>query len=151
MTTTAATTHTATTTAAGRQTARPATIGTRGVRGVAVATAVISTSLLYLAATAAGTDFTLTDPGNTEPHALILPEITVFALVFSLLGWGTLALLERFTRHAKVIWTVLAIAVLVLSFVPIAIEHATTDTKIMLTVIHLAVAAALTPMLRTRR
>jgi hypothetical protein len=137
---------TATTTV--QQTARPVTSGTRRVRGFAVATAVLSTSLLYLVAKALGTDFKLTDPGTPEPHALILPEIAVFALVFSLLGWGTLALLERFTRRPKVIWSVLAIAVLVLSFVPIGIEQATVDTKVMLSVIHLAVAAALVPMLR---
>ncbi|MCW2884514.1 MAG: hypothetical protein QOE54_6601 [Streptosporangiaceae bacterium] len=137
-----------TTTTTVQQTAPPATSSTRRVRGFTVATAVLSTSLLYLAAKALGTDFALTDPGKAEPHALILPEIAVFALVFSLLGLGTLALLERFTRRPKVIWTVLATAVLLLSFVPIGIEHATTDTKIMLSVIHLAVAAALTPVLR---
>jgi cell division protein FtsL len=137
---------TATTTV--QQTARPVTSSPRRVRGFAVATAVLSTSLLYLVAKALGTDFELTDPGKQESHALILPEIAVFALVFSLLGWGTLALLERFTRRPKVIWSVLAIAVLVLSFVPIGIEQATVDTKVMLSVIHLAVAAALVPMLR---
>ena len=132
------------------QPVRPA-IGTRHVRVLAVATAVVSTSALYLVAKAAGTDFALTDPGKTQPHPLSLPEIAVFALVFALLGWGSLALLERFTRHAKGLWIALAATVLVLSFVPIGIEHATTDTKIMLSVIHLAVAAALTLMLRGRR
>jgi Family of unknown function (DUF6069) len=130
-------------------TERPATTGTRRARVVAVAAAVVATSLIYLVAKAAGTDFALTDPGKTRPHPLSLPEIAVFALVFSLLGWGSLALLERFTRHAKALWIALAGAVLLLSFVPIGIEHATTDTKIMLGVIHLTVAAALATMLRT--
>ncbi|MGI8335857.1 DUF6069 family protein [Actinomadura scrupuli] len=152
MTTTAAAPTTAAqtaTAAAAPQTTR--TARTRRVRGLAVATATVSASVLYLAAKAAGTDFTLTDPGKTQPHPLILPEITIFALVFALLGWGTLALLERLTHHAHTIWTTLATTVLLLSFAPIGIEHATTDTKIMLTLIHLTVATALIPMLRTRR
>jgi hypothetical protein len=125
-----------------------ATTTLRRRRAAAVGTAVLASSLLYLVARALGTDFALTDPGATEAHALILPEIAVFALLFSLLGWGALALLERFTRHARVIWGVLAGAVLLLSFVPIGIEQATADTRIMLTLIHIAVAVALFPMLR---
>jgi hypothetical protein len=138
------------TTATTAQTVRPETVGTRRIRGLAVATAVISSSALYLVAKAVGTDFVLTDPGKARPHPLSLPEIAVFALVFALLGWGSLALLERFARHAKNIWTALAIAVLALSFVPIGIEHATADTKIMLGVVHLTVAAALIPLVRRR-
>ncbi|MCW2900711.1 MAG: hypothetical protein JWO67_2976, partial [Streptosporangiaceae bacterium] len=38
-----------------------------------------------------------------------------------------------------------------LSFVPIAVEEATSDTKVMLSLFHLAVAAALFPMLRGPR
>ncbi|MEH1166294.1 DUF6069 family protein [Micromonospora sp. CPCC 205539] len=122
----------------------------RRQRALGVGAAVIANSLLYLAARAAGTDFTLTDPGATQAHPLILPEIAVFSLVFALLGWGSLALLERITRHARVIWSVLAGAVLVASFVPIFIEQATVGTRIMLCVLHLVVAAALVPMLRHR-
>jgi hypothetical protein len=114
----------------------------------AVGVAVLATSLLYLGAHALGTDFKLTDPGKGQAHALILPEIIGFTLVFSLLGWGALAVLERYSRSARTIWSVLAGAVLLLSFVPIAAEHSTTDTKIMLTMIHVAVAAALFTMLR---
>lgn len=132
------------------QTSRPTT-GTRRVRVLAAGTAVVSSSVLYLVAKAAGVDFNLTDPGKTQPHPLSLPEIAVFALLFSLLGWGSLALTERFTRHARTIWAALATTVLILSFVPIGIEHATTGTKIMLGVIHVSVAAALVPMLRRRR
>ncbi|TMQ84004.1 hypothetical protein ETD83_41040 [Actinomadura soli] len=68
----------------------------------------------------------------------------------ALLGWGAMAVLERFTRHARAIWGVLAAAVLVLSFVPIGIEEATASTRTMLTIIHIAVAVALLPLLRRR-
>jgi heme A synthase len=51
------------------------------------------------------------------------------------------------TRRVRA--TAVVAAVLVLSFVPIGIEQATPATKAMLTVIHIAVAVALVPMLRT--
>jgi hypothetical protein len=124
----------------------------RRTRAVAVAAAVVATVAIYVAARALGTDFTLTDAGKTATHQLILPEIAVFTVVFALLGWGALALLERFTRRAMTIWTALAGAVLLLSLVPIALEQATGSTKIMLVVIHAAVAAVLVPVFRfTRR
>lgn len=122
----------------------------RRQRAQAVGVAVAASSALYLGARAAGTDFALTAPGTTEPHPLILPEIVAFALVFGLLGWSSLALLERLTRHAKTVWSVLAATVLVASFIPVFVERATVDTRIMLCLIHVAVALALFPMLRHR-
>jgi hypothetical protein len=123
----------------------------RRARAIAVGATVAATGVIYTAARAFGTDFKLSDPGKAEAHQLILPEIIVFTLVFALLGWGVLALLERVTRRAKTIWTALAGVVLALSFVPIAIEQATGDTKVMLALIHLAVAAVLVPVLRLTR
>ena len=41
--------------------------------------------------------------------------VAATALVAGLAGWALLALLERFTRHARVIWTALAIVVLAVS------------------------------------
>src|SRR4051812_4434589 len=118
-------------------------------RGTAVVAAVLANSVLFLGARALGTEFQITDPGATEAHQFIVPEIAVFTAFFALLGWGSLALLERVTHHAKVVWTMLAGTVLVLSYVPIGIEQATPATKAMLTVIHTVVAVALVPMLRT--
>ncbi|MBE1490359.1 DUF6069 family protein [Plantactinospora soyae] len=120
----------------------------RRFRLLAVGAAVLTNAVLYSTAHAVGTDFVLTDPGNPVSHPLILAEIVGITLVISLLGWGTLALLERFTRRARAIWGVLATLVLVLSFVPLGIELATADTKVMLGLMHVVVAAALFPMLR---
>jgi len=140
-----------TATVATPQAARTATTHPRRTRGLAVVASAVATGTIYVAARALGTDFTLTDPGKTEAHQLILPEIVVFTLVFALLGWGVLALLERYARRARTIWTALAGAVLLLSFVPIALEQATGDTKILLAVIHVAVAAVLVPVFRQAR
>ena len=147
MTATDTTINTTDTTAAARRPGRA--VSAKRVRATAVAAAIAANSVLYVGARALGTDFKLTDPGMTEAHQLILPEIVVFTALFALLGWGSLAVLERVTRHARVAWTMLACAVLMLSFVPIGIEQATPATKAMLSVIHIAVAVALVPMLRT--
>lgn len=127
------------------------TATTRRIRATAVAGTVIVNGALYPAGRALGVDFKITDPGKTEAHQLILPEIAVFTLLFALLGWAALALLERFTRRARTVWTVLAAAVLTLSLAPIFIEQATAATRAMLVVVHVAVAAVLIPALRTRR
>ncbi|WUH96303.1 DUF6069 family protein [Spirillospora sp. NBC_00431] len=120
----------------------------RRVRAAAVAGAVAASTVLYLAASAAGVDFLLTDPGKTEAYHLKAFDIVLVSLVSALLGWAAMAALERFTRHARTIWSVLAGTVLVLSFVPIGIEEATASTRVLLTIIHLAVAVALLPLLR---
>jgi Family of unknown function (DUF6069) len=134
-----------------RQAPRSLTATPRRARAIAVGATVAATGVIYTAACGLGTDFALTNRGKAEAHQLVLPEIVVFTLVSSPLGWGVLALLERFTRRAKTIWTALAGVVLALSLVPIAIEQATGDTKVMLVLIHLAVAAVLVPVLRLGR
>ncbi|WP_168220989.1 DUF6069 family protein [Actinomadura sp. WMMA1423] len=144
---TATATTTAATTATGTRTPAAAR-SVRKTRAAAVAAAVAANTAVYLGAAAAGTDFLLTDPGKTEPHHMIVPEIAVFTLVFGLLGWGSMALLERFTRHARVVWSVLAGAVLALSFVPLGLEQASPATRAALAVIHVVVAVALLPLLR---
>jgi hypothetical protein len=132
-------------------TTRRAPVATRPrrARATAVAVSALATGAIYVAGRALGTDFLLTDPGKTQTHQLILPEIVVLTLVFGLLGWSALALLERFARRrARTLWTALAGVVLLLSLVPIALEQATGDTKTLLTVIHAAVAAVLVPAFR---
>jgi hypothetical protein len=122
----------------------------RRLRATVAVLAAVATSAIWLIASALGVDFRLTDAAGSV--VLGLPTIIVFTLWFALLGWLSLALLERVTRRrptaARTAWTVLAAAVTVLSLVPIYLENATTGTKASLTVIHLAVAAVLIPALR---
>ncbi|MDT7709109.1 MAG: hypothetical protein QOG20_4716, partial [Pseudonocardiales bacterium] len=87
------------------------------VRAGAVLGAVVVTSLVRVVAAASGTDFLLSDPAGSV--VISLPIVARFTAIFGLLGWGSLALLERFTRRARSIWTALAVAVTVLSLVPI--------------------------------
>ncbi|HWS34812.1 MAG TPA: DUF6069 family protein, partial [Actinoplanes sp.] len=63
-------------------------------------------------------------------------------------GWAGLAILERFTRHAFTAWTVLALLVLAVSFVPFLGVEASTGSKVVLALTHVAVAAVLIPGFR---
>ncbi|MCW2912232.1 MAG: transcriptional regulator [Actinomycetia bacterium] len=132
------------------QTARPTTSSAarRRVRAVAVGGAVLATSLLWLVAHALGTNLRVDQHNGSGSQVISLPLVIGFTLVVSLLGWGVLAVLEHYTRLARTIWSVLAVAVLLLSFVPIVAVSATSGTKTMLSLIHIAVAAVLIPLLR---
>ena len=128
-------------------TTRSAAAQRRLRRATAIVGATALNGLLWGVSSALGADFVLTD--STGTGVVTLPVALIFTAVFGLLGWGTLALLERFTRRrAQAIWTALAIAVTLLSIVPIFLEGATSATRAALTVLHLAVAAVLVPLFR---
>lgn len=117
----------------------------------AIAAAVLSTVVLWTAAAVLDIDMVV-DPNNGQPPGEIaLPFAAAMALVVSLLGWGLRAALDRFTTHAARIWTVVAGVVLVLSFVPVLAVGASGGTKTILALAHLAVAAALVPVLGRRQ
>ena len=74
------------------------------------------------------------------------------ALVASLCGWGLLAVLERRIRHARAIWTTVAVAVTFASLSLPAAAGINAATATALTLMHVAVAAVLIPvLLRTAR
>jgi heme A synthase len=127
--------------------ARPA-VRRRNSRASAAAAAAGAASVIYLVASGAGVPFELTDPGKTQPMHLTLVTIAGVAGFFALAGWAALALLERYSRRAGRIWSMLAGTVLLLSYVPIGVEHATPATKIMLALMHTTVAATLFLMVR---
>lgn len=114
-------------------------------RAAVVGGTVLATGVVWLVADALGADFVLTD--STGTATISLPIVAVFTVFFGLLGWGALAALERWTRHATRTWRYLAAAVALLSLVPVFAEHATGGTKAALTLIHLTVAAVLIPAL----
>ena len=127
----------------------PDPAGRRRWRARSVAVATVAASVIYLAASGAGVPFDLTDPGKTEPMHLTLPVIISVALFFALSGWAALAALEHYRPgRAGTVWRALAVAVLLLSYAPIGIEHAAASTKVLLVIIHTTVAAALLPMAR---
>ncbi|QUQ65609.1 DUF6069 family protein [Kutzneria sp. CA-103260] len=128
-------------------TAQPTTVGTRRLRRAgSVVAAALGAAVVWLIASAAGVDFLLSD--SMGAVTISLPVVLIFSAVFGVLGWASLAVLERFTRRSRAVWTIIAAAVLALSLPPIFLEDATTGTKIALVLVHTAVAAVLIPALR---
>jgi uncharacterized protein DUF6069 len=125
----------------------PSTARDRRIRR---ATAVVGTTaviaVLWAIGAGLGVDYVLSDSMGSA--VISLPVAVIATGMFALLGWGSLALLERFTRRGMAIWTVLAVAVALLSVVPVFLEEATAGTQAALTVLHLAVAAVLIPLFR---
>lgn len=121
-------------------------------RAATVVAAVVATTACFLAARAAGADFTITDPGQGKvPHTFVAVEIAMVTAVIGLLGWVTLAALERWTHRAAKIWAYLAVGIVFLSLVPIWIERATTQTRFSLAVVHGVVGVMLVPLVRFGR
>ncbi|CAG6391998.1 DUF6069 family protein [Streptomyces cocklensis] len=118
----------------------------RRARAVATGAATLLPAAVWLVAHALGAGFVLTDSQGTA--TIGLPVVLAFSLLFALLGWGSLALMERRIARAATWWTALAVTVALLSLVPVFVEQATGGTKAALALIHLAVAAALIPLLR---
>lgn len=92
----------------------------------------------------AGHSLRITDGEETLDIGAV--PVAFVGLLASLLGWGLLAVLERFTaRRARTIWTVVAGAVLLLSFLPLTGGGMDGGTRFSLAVMHVAVAAVLIP------
>lgn len=90
-------------------------------------------------------------PAGRESLDIGLAPVVVIALLASLAGWAALALLERLLpRTARRIWTITALAVLLLSFAPLLAPGMDPATRLTLAALHIAVAAVLIPaMTRT--
>jgi hypothetical protein len=126
---------------------RPAVAGSLWrVRGSAVTAATLLPGVVWLLAHAMGVSFVLRDSQGTA--TISLPVVLAFSLLFALLGWGSLAVLERRPRLSPGWWPALAATVALLSLIPVLLEHATGGTKTALVLIHLTVAAVLVPLLR---
>ena len=128
---------------------RSATTDRRLRRAATVVAATAVDAALWGVASALGTDFRLTDSMGS---VVISPTIAASATaIFAVLGWVSLALLERLTRHARTAWIALAVVIAAASIAPIFLEQATGATRAALTVLHLAVAVVLIPGFRPGR
>ena len=120
-------------------------------RLLGVAAAVRACLAIWAIGELAGVDYTVESPG--QPALVIGPgQIIGIALGAALLGWATLALLERFARRvARPIWISLAVVVTLLSFGPLFGTEATGGAKAALAAMHVAVAVVLIALLPARR
>ncbi|MFF0431978.1 DUF6069 family protein [Streptomyces sp. NPDC004327] len=121
-------------------------------RALAVVAAVVIDGLIWLLAHSAfDIDLRTPDgPGSTTTSPLPFPAVIIGVAVIGLLGWGLLALLEKFAAgRARTVWTVVALVILVLSlFAPVFGAGLTTGNKITLVLFHLVVGAILVPAFR---
>jgi uncharacterized protein DUF6069 len=83
--------------------------------------------------------------GAGHTQTIAIGQVIGVAVAASLLGWLLLALLERRTPHARLLWTTIALAALAASLaLPLAV--ATTSSAVAgLIVMHLTVGAAVIP------
>jgi hypothetical protein len=88
--------------------------------------------------------------GDGAPQTIGIELVTLGSLTGSLLGLGALFALEKFTSRARMIWTAVAIGVLLVSLSLPLVAGTTASAKAALALMHLAVASVLIPALRHR-
>jgi hypothetical protein len=81
--------------------------------------------------------------GNAAPQTLAVGFVIGASLLGGLLGWGVLTLLERRIARARAIWTAAAGVVLIASLTLPLIAATTVSAKLVLAVMHVAVAGVL--------
>lgn len=86
--------------------------------------------------------------GQGAEQVVQLGFVVAGSLVASLVGWALLVLLERRNRRGAAIWTILAVAFLLVSLVFPVIAGTTATTALTLILMHIAVGAVLIPWLR---
>ncbi len=100
-------------------------------------------------------DIQLQAPSGTvapEPVAIGPLTVALASVIPSLLGWAVMAALERLTPHARRVWLVLALLALAASLLlgPLSGSGVTTANRLVLALMHLAVAGAvMTALYRT--
>ncbi len=88
-------------------------------------------------------------PGSGSPDLVNPVSVIVASAVGSLAGWALLAVLERFTASAMTVWTVVAVAVTVLSLGgPLTSPGITGEGRVVLSLIHLLVGGAVITIFR---
>ena len=110
------------------------------VRPLAIVGAAVLALVVYFIARAVAGDLVVKTGDSTQTVGAVAVVVTV--LFVSLLGWGLLALLERFTAKGRTIWTVVAIVFLLLSLLG-PLGGTDTGTKVSLALLHLLVGAVI--------
>jgi hypothetical protein len=122
-------------------------IGSRpGARAAVIVCAVLVDWLVRSVGLAVGADYVVVDQGQRAQVGY--GTVALVAVVISLVGWVVLAVLERVTRHARVIWTTGALVLLALSFLPVAGSQGSAATKAFLALINIATAVVVVPVMR---
>ncbi|GAB3145623.1 hypothetical protein GCM10027290_25810 [Micromonospora sonneratiae] len=78
---------------------------------------------------------------GTAVQHITLPAVLIATAVSAAAGWVSLALLERLTARARTVWTVVAVAVALLSMLAGPAAGVTVGAKVGLALLHLVVGA----------
>jgi hypothetical protein len=108
--------------------------------GVAAAAAAAAEAVYFALRNGAGIDLAVRS-GNTVDHVGPV-AVAATSVVAVLAGWGLLALLERVTGRGRLIWSIIAAAVLVVSMLGVT-GGVGASAKLGLAALHLTVAAVL--------
>jgi hypothetical protein len=130
-----------------RQT-NPRTASRTAARAAVVAAAAAAAIVVYaVAVPLLGLDVRVpAGPGSADTVGLGWEPVIVTAVAAALAGWGLLAVLERFTRRARAVWTAVAVAVYLLTL-PYLPSFSATE-RVVLALIHTALAVVLVVGLR---
>lgn len=118
-----------------------------------IAGGAVLAAVLVWAIAVVGLDLRVTvpeSPGSLNRRDLQFGPVLIVAIFVTLSGWGLLAILERITSRARTIWTAIAVTVLLLTLP--YLPGFTTTERLVITLVHLALAAVLiTGLRRTSR
>lgn len=125
--------------------------GRRGARALVVLGAAGAALLGWVVAVpVAGIDL-VADTGGGATQRVGAVSVVLAGLLVGLAGWGLLAVLERFTARGRLIWTVLAVLVLLVSLAG-PLGGATAAARLTLAGMHVLVGVILISLLaRTSR
>jgi len=131
-----------------REYTAPVTTRLGRVRALTVGGAVIAALAVWVVAVPLLGLHLMVRFGSGSPQTVGVDFVVGASLLASLVGWGLLAMPERRTSRARTIWTVVAIAVLLVSLSLPLTAGTIASTKAVLAVMHVAAAAVLIPGLR---
>jgi hypothetical protein len=117
------------------------------VRAMAIVDAIILNVIILLIGRVVTGEYPVATVGTDDQSIGFAPVILVTALV-GLAAWGLLALLELMTSLAKSLWTVIAVAVFLLSLLGPLGSGVDTASKVVLALLHIGAAATIIPLMR---
>lgn len=119
----------------------------RRARGLAVVGAVLAAAAVWVVAVVLlGVGLTASTGGSSQEVGLI--AVVGASLLACLVGWGLLAVLERFTRRAALVWTAVAVVVVLVSMLGPLTSGAGAAGTAVFVLLHLVPAVVLVPVMR---
>lgn len=124
--------------------------GRRRRRLLAVVGGVLAAEAIWLVAEVGFGVHLQAPAGNGYPQPMDIGPATIAAAsaTLSLLGWGVMAVLERFTSRARGVWLTVSLLALVASLgMPLSGAGVSAADRAVLVLMHLTVAAIVVPVL----